>query len=1093
MDFGAWLRELELERYEQLFRQNDIDVEMLPDLDDNDLKALGVASLGHRKQLLRAISLLAQSATTTGDKDAAPWTSAERRRLTVMFVDLVGSTSLSAGLDPEDMREVIRAYQNIVAGEIGRLEGYVAKFMGDGVLAYFGYPRAHEDEAERAVRVALALADLIEQFHPPNGGTLSARFGIATGLVVVGDLIGEGDAQERSVVGDTPNLAARLQEMAAPGQVMISEATRRLLPRGFAVERLGEREVKGIAKPVAAFLVTGERPVESRFDAMTGPSPLPMVDRDHDLALLRERWALAKAGEGQCVLLVGEAGIGKSRIGRALLDELAGEEHFRLRYQCSPYHGDSALWPIIQQLIRASDLGADDPVEVQLDKLEALLDRAGGHDAAPLIAALTGIDGTGRYGRIDLTPPVQRARTLEALNAQLVGLAARQPVLMILEDAHWIDPTTLELVERSLDLITAARVMILMTSRPENQPEFSAHPHVARHTLNRLGRRGVEAIIEGLGGESLPTETVDEIAARSDGVPLFIEELTRAILETGETSIPASLHDSLMARLDRVSDVRDIAQIAACIGREFDYPLLAAVAEKPERNLRAALDRLVEAELIFRRGSAPAAHYLFKHALVQDAAHGSLLHSRRRELHARVAKALEDGIGGADAAPELLAHHHTEAGATMPAITNWRRAGQQAAQRAANLEAIQYLQRALALLRNLPENHDRNSIEFDILTHLGPALMVVKGWAASEVGTVYERANELAGSLERSADLVPPLIGIWLYHNARGQYDLADALTTELFQVAGTTSDDSLLLQAHHAAWPIPMFRGLFRTSNEHIETGLLLFDPERHKDHALIYMGHDPAVCAHACGAQAAWALGMPDCARQHATDALDLARRLGHAPTLAFALWYVGGAQAAQGDSAAVLLAAEELLELSVEQKLRQTEASARFLGGWARTMSGAIDEGLEQMRLGFDGWNRIGARSWLQLFNGLYADGLIQGGRYAEALEIIEQAFEIAQETGERWWESRLHHLRAETLLHTGEGEAAVASLQSAIAVARSQDARSWELSAATRLAELWNEQGKRDQARDLLAPVHGWFTEGLGSPGVKAAKRLLVDLA
>lgn len=1108
MDIGAWLRELELERYETAFRENDIDIELLSDLNSDDLKELGVASLGHRKRLLKAISLLTRSPTEMHARAAgavessamaalpsyaAQSSAAERRQLTVMFVDLVDSTRLSDSLDPEDVRDVIHAYQNTVAGEIGRLEGHVAKFMGDGVLAYFGYPRAHEDEAERAVRVALALNNLIGRLQAPNGKRLSARFGLATGLVVVGDLIGTGAAQEQSVVGSTPNLAARLQEMAAPGQVVISDSTRRLLPRGFVTEALGEREVKGMAEPVLAFVVTGEHPIESRFDAMTGPSPQPMVARDHDFALLLERWTHAKAGDGQCILLVGDAGIGKSRIARALLDKLVEEEHFRLRYQCSPYHGDSALWPVTQQLVHAAGVDVDDPVETQLDKLEALLDLAGGHEAAPLFAALVGINGSERYGKIELSPPVQRAQTLEAINSQLLGLAERRPVLMIFEDTHWIDPTTLELIEQSLDRIATARVMILMTSRPENQPALSAHPHVDRLTLNRLGRRGVEAIIRGLGGEHLPPETVDAIISRSDGVPLFVEELTKAVLETRETSIPASLQDSLMARIDRVSEARDVAQVGACIGREFDYPLLAAVADKPEESLRNALDRLADAELIFQRGTAPAAHYLFKHALVQDAAYNSLLRSRRRELHARIAKALERGTSETDAAPELLAHHYTEAGTTMQAIASWQRAGEQAAHRAANLEAIQYFHRALALIRDLPKDQARDAMEFNVLTRLGPALMVVKGWAATEVGTVYERAKELAGRLERSADLVPPLIGIWLYHNARGQYDLADDLTTELFQVAKTTSDDALLLQAHHAAWPIPMFRGSFKSSNEHIEQGLSLYDAEQHKDHALIYMGHDPAVCAHACGAQASWALGLPDRARRHATDALELARRLNHAPTLAFALWYVSGARAAHGDPSAVLPAAEELLKLSQEQKLRQTEASARFLGGWGAAMTGDVSAGLQEMRLGFAGWKSIGARHWLQLFDGLYAEGLIRGQRYSEALESLEAALELVEETGERWWESRIYHLRAEALLHSGQREAAVENLQTAITIARAQEAKSWELRATSRLAEIWAERGNRRAAHELLAPLHAWFTEGLDTPDLKAAAQLLDALS
>jgi class 3 adenylate cyclase len=642
LDVARWLAEQGLGHHAEVFAENGIAGDVLRDLTDADLRELGL-NLGDRKRLLKAIAALAAGpAQDRVGKDrsiAAPTAprEAERRQLTVMFVDLVGSTALSATLDPEDMREVIRAYQNAVAGEIVRLEGHVAKFMGDGVLAYFGWPRAHKDEAERAVRAGLALAQTVGQLKAPTGEALSARVGIATGLVVVGDLVGEGASQEQAVVGDTPNLAARLQGIAAPGQVVIADVTRRLLGASFELESLGARALKGISEPARAFAVIGEQPVESRFEAMSGPSVLPMVGRDQELALLLERWAQAKAGEGQGVLLVGEAGIGKSRISRALLDVLAKEPHTRIRYQCSPYHVDSALWPVIQQLTQAAGIKADDPAESKLDRLEALLRRVrrGAADVAPLIADLIGLEGGERYGTLDLTPQMRRARTLEVLVDQLLGLAAQQPVLMVLEDAHWIDPTTLELVAQCLDRITDSRVLLLLTSRPDHQPALAAHPHVTRLTLNRLGRVGVEAIITSLSARAaLATDVIDAIIARTDGVPLFVEELTKAILETGETTIPASLHDSLMARLDRIPEVKEVAQIAACIGREFDASLLATVADRPEAAVHAALDKLTAAELIFRRGTPPAAHYLFKHALVRDAAYESCSRvDAKRSMH----------------------------------------------------------------------------------------------------------------------------------------------------------------------------------------------------------------------------------------------------------------------------------------------------------------------------------------------------------------------------------------------------------------------------------------------------------------------------
>ena len=587
-----------------------------------------------------------------------------------MFVDLAGSTALSTRLDPEDMREVLRAYQNTVTGEIARVGGHVAKLMGDGVLAYFGWPRAHEDDAERAVQAGLAIVTAVSRLSTPAGEPLATRVGIATGLVVVGDLVGEGAAREEAVVGETPNLAARLQETASPGAVVIADGTRRLLGELFELRELGATRLKGFAQPVSGFQVLREHPAGSRFEARRSGRALPMVGRDQELALVLERWRQAVAGEGQAVLLVGEAGIGKSRLVQAMLDAVAGGENITLRYQCSPHHTGTALWPVIQQLGFAADLKPTDAETAKLDKLEVLLGQGveDVSEAVPLIAALLGIDADARYPAQNLTPHQQRARTLAVLVEQLLGLARRRPVLMVVEDAHWIDPTTLELLGQALDQIAGARVLMLLTSRPDNQPSLGGHPHVTRLTLNRLGRSPTEAIVARLtGGTSLPPEVLEEIAARTDGVPLFVEELTKAVLEAGTAgpgaAVPVSLHASLMARLDRVPDVKEVAQVAACIGREFAYPLLAKVSPLPEPELRGALDRLAAAELVFRRGMPPEASYTFKHALVRDAAHESLLKTHRQELHARIVRALEECFPEtADTEPELLAQHCVEAG-----------------------------------------------------------------------------------------------------------------------------------------------------------------------------------------------------------------------------------------------------------------------------------------------------------------------------------------------------------------------------------------------------------------------------------------------
>jgi class 3 adenylate cyclase len=688
VDISAWLTSLGLERYKQAFLANEIDVAVLPKLTADDLKDLGVVIVGHRRKLLEAIADLksAPGSAPVSPELAGParHPDAERRQLTLMFIDLVGSTALSAQLDPEDMSKVIRAYQNAVAGEITRFEGHVAKFMGDGVLAYFGWPRAHEDEAERAVRAGLAVGAAVALLPTPAGEPLAARVGIATGLVVVGDLVGEGAAQEQAVVGDTPNLAARLQSAAEPGMVVIADATRRLLGDVFELRHLGALTLKGIQETTPAFAVLGERALESRFAVRQGGGVAPIVGRDQELALLLERWRQAQGGEGQVVLLTGEAGIGKSRLTEALVETIVAEPHFLLRYQCSPYYADSPLYPVIQHLGFAAGFAPDDSTELRLERLEALLARATDDiaEAAPLMSALLGINGEARYGVLALTPQQRRKRTLAVLIEQLAGLARSRPVLWVVEDAHWIDPTTLELIELALDRVQGASVMTLITARPTFVPAFASHPVVTRLALNRLARAATQAIVLRITrGKRLPDILLDEIAARTDGVPLFVEEMTKAVIESGALregsdayhrggplstlAIPTTLHDTLMARLDRLQPVKEVAQTASVIGRSFDHGTIVALAGLLEPDIAEAMRKLVEAELVFRRGTPPDASYLFKHALVRDAAYESLLKAKRIALHARLLDVLE---ARGDAAPQVKAQHAEAAGLAERAL-----------------------------------------------------------------------------------------------------------------------------------------------------------------------------------------------------------------------------------------------------------------------------------------------------------------------------------------------------------------------------------------------------------------------------------------
>ena len=725
MEISSWLRELGLERYEPAFRDNDVDAEILPKLTAEDLLAIGVTSVGHRRKLLEAIATLIAAPAAT-DPSAAVLASqieelkpsrseAERRQLTVMFVDLVGSTALSAKLDPEDMGQLARAYQTSCAEVVKRWDGHVAKYMGDGVLAYFGYPQAHEDDPERAVRAGLDLAETVGRLKADDGTPLAARIGIATGLVMVGDLIGEDEAQERAVVGDTPNLAARLQGIAAPSQVVVAETTRRLLGAGFAIVELGRQELKGMDAAVTAFAVLQERSVESRFEARRLAGLSPLVGRTHEVALLLDRWALAREGEGQVILLSGEPGIGKSRLVEALRERLADEPHMAVGYQCSPHHTQSALYPLRARLEQAAGLQRGDSAEAKLDKLTALLAREMGEASAslPLFAALAAIPTGGRCAPLNLTPQQQKLKTFAALTTHLELMAARQPVVLVFEDLHWIDPTSLELVEMLVERIKTLPVLAILTFRPELKPPWVGRPHVTLLALNALGRRDVATLAEqAAGGKGLPSAILEQIVGRTDGVPLFVEELTRAVVEAGllqdkgdryvlreplrALAIPATLQDSLMARLDRLASVKEVAQIAACLGREFSYDHLAAVSQIPEGELRGALERLARSDLIVRQGLPAAEIYSFHHALVQETAYASLLKSRRQDLHGRIAGIIEERYPEiAEVHPEWLARHFTEAGRAEPAAIYWLQAARRAREAFANREAAAHLQRCL--------------------------------------------------------------------------------------------------------------------------------------------------------------------------------------------------------------------------------------------------------------------------------------------------------------------------------------------------------------------------------------------------------------
>ncbi len=1124
-DVGSWLRQLGLARYENVFSEQQIDREVLPQLTDADLKELGIP-LGPRKKLLKAITDLQSSSPEPGLRDAGtdrPASSiiesveAERRQLTVMFCDLAGSTELSQRLDPEDLRDVNIAYQDACKAAIERYEGYVARYMGDGVLAYFGYPKAHEDDAERAVHAALAVIEAVVGVNQSIGRDgdveLGVRVGIATGVVVVGDLIGEGASQESAVVGETPNLAARLQALAEPNTVVISRSTRDLAAGRFRYADLGSHALKGIADPVRAWRVIAPRATESRFEALHRTGFTPLVGREHEIGLLLERWEQAKEGDGQVVLLSGEAGIGKSRIVQTLRERTAAEELVRLRHQCSPYHTNSTLHPVIEQLERAAEFDAEDPAETKLEKLERALapSTQDVESVLPLLAALLSIPCE-RYPAPQMVPELRKEKTLEALAAQIEGLSRNQPVLFVFEDAHWADPTSLELLDLVAQRAQGARVLVLITFRPEFTPPWTGHAHITSLTLNRFSRSLVTAMVDKVtGGKALPAEVRDRIVERTDGVPLFVEELTKTVLESRlveerdgayiltkplpPLAIPSTLHDSLMARLDRLGAVKEVAQCASVIGRKFSFEVLRAASRLSQDELTNALEQLVRAELVFRHGRSPQASYVFKHALVQNAAYDSLLRSKRRELHGRIAEALSKGFPEMRRSqPELLAHHYTEAGQASDAVEYWLRAGRQAAERSADKEAIGHLTKGLEALRTLPASTERLRKELAFQAALCSPLMVTKGFTSEETTEAYARAHELCELLDETEPFFPVLFGKWVYHYVGGEYRLARQLAAQLLRLSEKQNDIAAMAVGHRLLGWTALMLGELSVVPSHLDKALSLYDSEQHGSYRFRYV-HDPRVATLACAAVHQWLSGFPERAYRTSSEVIAYARSLKHASSLAYTLFHAGALPAALGrDPRTVAELTDELLALSEASDFPVYLAWGRVTRGWAMAKSGNRPDG---MKLFQQGRRAVIAGEWKYfgvLGLTLLADLHLDAGDLDEALATLEEAKRLIQSTGERICEAEVHRLVGEVLRARGadSAETADASFREAVEIARLQGAKSLELRALIGRARLCKSQGRRDEIRGLLGPLYNGFTEGFETPDLREAKALLDSL-
>jgi len=932
------------------------------------------------------------------------------------------------------------------------------------------------------------------------------RLGIATGLAVVGDLIGEGAAQERGVVGETPNLAARLQALAMPNTLVIAEATRRQVGGLFDLADLGPQALAGFAEPQPAWRVIGESGMLSRFEALRSGTT-PLVGRDEEVELLTRRWQQAKSGEGRVVLISGEPGIGKSRLTVALSEHIEAEPHTRLRYFCSPHHQDSALYPFIAQLERAAGFARDDTVDAKLGKLRTLLAPAArDDDDIALLSELLSLPSSA--ADLNLSPQRKREMLFEAFLHQLEAEARRRPVLMVLEDTHWIDPTSHELLDLTVDRVRHLPVLLAITFRPEFQPPWSGRPHVTGLALNRLGERDGEVLVQKLAGNAaLTPDIVAEIVERTDGVPLFVEELTKAVLESAAQgdrvsavlattslaaqSVPATLHASLIARLDRIGPTaKEIAQIGAVLGREFSYELIEPVAQRPEKELQAALDQLGDSGLLFCRGIPPHASYLFKHALVQDAAYGTLLRARRQELHARVATALEQHFADlVERQPEILAHHLTAAGEAERAVDQWLKAGQYAAARLAHLEAIRHFDRGLATLALLQEGPARDGRETELQLARGLSLFTAKGFISVEAAEAYARARELAERRGDAHQLFTAVFGLWQSTTSAGRILDCRGLSDRLQRLTADNADSELRLQAHHSAWTTHLFAGRPAAAREHCNEGRRLYNPERHQHHRLLYGGHDPGVCAGYVGAQVNWLLGYPERALAIGNESLVLAERIAHPFSLHIAQVFNAMLHLDRGEPELALEGLHAAEALAAEQRLGLVIAPG-FLRGAALMAEGAFDDAIARLREGLAG--RLGAM-FAPYGRARLAEALTRQSNHEAALATVREALEEQERTGQRRWEPELHRVEGAAQQGLNRIEEAQSALEAALRIARCQQAKSYELRAATSLARLWGEQGRRAEARELLAPVYSWFTEGSDTADLKEAKALLYELA
>ena len=1045
---------------------------------------------------------------TTGTPPASRPPHAERRQLTILCCALVASTALATQLDPEDLREVIRAYHTTCAAVSQRFAGHMAPH-GDRVFVYYGYPQAHEDGACRAVWTGLGCVEAMGPLNARLGQTygirLAIRVGIHTGLVVVGEL-GVDSRQDLLALGVTPTIATHLQEQALPDTVVISDATWRLVQDFFVGHDLGGHPLPGAATPVQRYQILREKPAPNRFTAALTHGLPPMVGRQQELGLLHERWAQATDGLGQVVLLSGEAGIGKSRLVQALKEHLAGDVHTCIECYGSPYYQQSAFHPLVEQLQRRLQWRTDETPEAKLQKLEAALrpDHRALEVVVPLFAALLALPLPARYPPLAVTPQLQKQQTLAALLAWLLKDAERQPVCLVMEDVHWVDASTLEFLSLLMDQVPTTRLLVLLLFRPDFRPPWAGRSHLTQLTLTRLPPRQVTTMVAQLtGGKALPAAVHDHVVATTDGVPLFVEESTKMVLESGllqeqaggytlvgplpSRAIPATLYDTLMARLDRLGPAKQVAQLGAVMGREFAHALIQAVALVDEATLHPALGRLVEAELLYQRGLPPHATYLFKHALIQEAAYQSLLRSTRQHYHQHIAQVLEARFPEvATTEPEVLARHYAAANQQRKALAYAHKAGLTALRRSANAEAIQHATEALQWLDGVEDDRERARVELTLNGILTPALMASQGYGAPALEATARRSLALIDALGDDPHVFPTLWALTAYHHVRSHRHQARTLAQRSVEMAERAGDTSQVVAALPPLAQCLWLEGHFGEAKALLERAVGLYDPIAHRDHAVRY-GMDALAYSRMTLSQVLWAMGCPDQAQEHASLAVTHAKALPHANTIALALLYVMRLHTHQGEREHVIEVGNEVQAHCERYGLVFTQPLARLMRAWARGDAHAARQMLaanQAMEL------RIGMTS----YRALVADSEAACGHYDAALALLQACFDEAERTGERYALAQLYRLQGGILLAQDRTAAGAAErcFRQAMAVAHEQRAPMLELLATTALCQLWRHGGNIRPAREMLAKIYDQFTEGFATPPLVAARTLLEEL-